>query len=192
MSIRAKTTRTENDLVEFANDNAIPLSTFDHTVNSSGMFTAFYIDPTEDRGEVVFGTDETTGASINGANYLTAVSNGIYSSAVNVANSTKVALYIVVTVPNSAALKIGLRGSRVANPDVSVASDWYRMITDDKTSSSGVHSFSETELQLKSTLMGTPARQYMFEFPVDHANFVSFVFYGSGTYQFTVFAEPIA
>lgn len=192
MSIRAKTTRTENDLVEFANDNNIPLSTFDHTVNSSGMFTAFYIDPTEDRGKVVFGTDETTGSGINGNNYLTAVSNGIYSSAINVANSTKVALYLVVTSGNSSALKIGIRGSRSGDPDVTVVTDWYQMITDDKTSTSGVHQFSATELQLKSALMGTTGNRWMFEFPVDHANFVSLVFYGSGTYQFTVFAEPIA
>lgn len=192
MSIKAKTTRTENDLVEFANDNAIPLSTFDHTVNSSGMFTAFYIDPTEDRGVVVFGTDETTGASINGSTFSAAVSNGIYSSAINVANSTKIALYLVVTSGNSSTLKIGLRGSRSGDPDVSVASDWYQIITDDKTSSSGVHQFTQTELQLKTSLMATTGNRWMFEFPVDHANYVSLVFYGSGTYQFTVFAEGIA
>lgn len=192
MTIRAKTTRTENDLVEFANGNNIPLSTLDHTVNSSGMFTAFYVDAASDHGEVVFGTDETTGAGINGSTYPTAVSNGIYSTTVNTANASKVVLYIVVTQGNNADLNIGIRGTRNGDADVAVSSDWYRLITDDKSSSSGVHTYSETVLRLKGTLMQTTGSRWMFEFDVDHSNYVSLVFYGSGTYQFTVYAEAIA
>lgn len=192
MSIKAKTTRTENDLVEFANDNNIPLSTLDHTVNSSGMFTAFYVDAASDHGEVVFGTDETTGAGINGSTYADAVSNGIYSTAINTANAKKIALYLVVTSGNNAALKIGIRGTRSGDADVATATDWYQLITDDKTSSSGVHQFSPTELELKSSLMSTTGNRWMFEFELDHSNYISLVFYGSGTYQFTVYAEAIA
>ena len=192
MTIRAKTTRTENDLVEFANDNNIPLSTLDHTVNSSGMFTAFYVDAASDHGEVVFGTDETTGAGINGSTYADAVSNAVFSTAINTANAKKIALYLVVTSGNSAALKIGIRGTRNGDADVATATDWYRLITDDKTSSSGLHTFSETVLELKSGLMANTGSRWMFEFEVDHSNYISLVFYGSGTYQFTVYAEAIA
>ena len=189
MSLKAKTTRTENDLAEFASENSIPLSTLGSALNSSGMFTAFYVDAAADHGTVVYGTDETTGAGINGSTFAAAVSNGIYSSAINTANTNRVVLYIVVTQGNNAALNIGIRGTRNGDADVTVSSDWYRLITDDKTSSGGVHTYSETVLQLKSTLMATTGSRWMFEFDVHHSNYVSLVFYGSGTYQFTVYAE---
>jgi len=162
MTIKARTTRTENDLVAFANANNIPLSTLDHTVNSSGMFTVFHSDATVDHGAVVYGTDGTTGAAPGVTNIATAIASGSYTQPINVANSGSLTLWLTVVASNNSKLDIYVRESRLGEPDA-------------------------TELQ--SSDMNVAGGKYVFSIPVDHANWVSLVFVGNAVHRITVIAE---
>ena len=66
-----------------------------------------------------------------------------------------------------------------------------RNITDDNSSSSGLHTFNEVEIEIVSSLMAVTGAQYYFEFPV-RSNWTSLVLYGGGSYEVTLVVEPIA
>jgi hypothetical protein len=177
MTIRARTTRTENDLVDFANENNIPLASLDHTVNSSGMFTVFHKDATQARGSVIFGTDDSTGAA-PGTAY-----NAEVTTAVNVANCSKVALFITVVTGNANTLKIFSRLSRLSAPTPATATDWHRPIT-------AAGAFSETVVG--ATEMTTAGNRILVEVDVAAANWATFSFVGNGAHRITIYAEAVA
>lgn len=191
MSIRSKTTRTELDMATFANENEIPLPNLDYTVNSSGMLTIFYNAADAVQGTTVFGTDAATGATASEATYAAAITAGDYSARINSANATKIGIYLTVVVGNATALRMGVRSSKLGDPDVATATDWYQNITDDNSSSSGLHTFNEVEIEIVSSLMAVTGAQYYFEFPV-RSNWTSLVLYGGGSYEVTLVVEPIA
>ena len=177
MTIRARTTRTENDLADFANANNIPLAALDRTVNSSGMFTVFYRDPTQDQGTLVFGTDDSTGAA-PGTAY-----NASVTAAVNVTNCSKVALFITVVTGHATALQIFSRLSRLASPTPATATDWHRPIT-------AAGAFSETVVG--ATEMTTAGTKILVEVDVASANWATFSFIGNSAHRITIYAEAIA
>ncbi len=193
MTIKARTTRTENDLADFANENNIPRSSLDHTVNSSGMLTVFYADAYSEHGAVVFGTDGTTGAAIGGANYAAAVAASAYSSAINVANSSELVLYITVVDVSGASgtLDIYVRSSNLATPDVDTATDWYTQLSEVKPTGNGTHKVYPYHLQVQAADL-VAANKVTMAVAVTHATWSSLVFVGDVNYEITVIAEPVA
>lgn len=189
MTIKARTTRTENDLVTFANANNIPLSTLDHTVNSSGMFTVFHSDATVDHGAVVYGTDGTTGAAPGITNIATAIASGSYTQPINVANSGSLTLWLTVVASNNSKLDIYVRESRLGEPDAAVATNWHLPRFETRASGSGTVVLKEHLTELQNADMNVTGGKYVFSIPVDHANWVSLVFVGNAAHRITVIAE---
>jgi hypothetical protein len=177
MTIKARTTRTENDLVTCANANNIPLSSLDHTVNSSGMFTVFHKEALVDSGTLIFGTDDTTGTA-PGAAYGTAL-----TTAVNVANAGTVALFVTVVGGNATTLTIFPRLSRLGEPVPATEANWYRPV--DTTGA-----FSS--VPILAIPMTTPGTKFVVEVDVGTANWVTFSFAGNASHEITIYAEPVA
>ena len=176
MSIKARTTRTENDLVDFANANSIPLSSLDHTVNSSGMFTMFHKEALVDSGTLIFGTDDTTGAA-PGAVY------GTVTTAVNVANAGKVALFVTVVAGDTSTLDIYPRLSRLGEPVPATETHWHRPIDTSGDFSS---------VPVTGATMTTAGTKFMVEVDVGTANWATFSFVGNTNHRITIYAEPVA
>ena len=175
MTIKARTTRTENDLVTFANANNIPLSSLDHTVNSSGMFTVFHKEALVDSGALIFGTDDTTGAA-PGTGY------GTVTTAVNVANAGTVALFVTVVAGNASSLSIFPRLSRLGVPVPATETHWHRPVD-----TTGAFS-SVPILAAPMTASGT---KFVVEVDVGTANWVTFSFAGNTAHRITIYAEPV-
>ena len=188
MTIKAKTTRTENDLVAFANDNNIPLASLDHTVNSSGMFTVFHADPYSDHGTVVYGTDDSTGAA-PGTSFSNALSSGAYTDRINVANSTRLVVYLTVVAQNSTKLDIFARETNLGDPDKDTASDWYLPRYGTRATGSGTIVLAEHKTELSSGDMNVSGGKYTFYIDVTHSTWVSLVFVGNSAHRITVIAE---
>ena len=176
MTIKARTTRTENDLVTFANANNIPLSSLDHTVNSSGMFTMFHKEALVDAGTLIFGTDDTTGAD-PGTAY------GTVTTAVNVANAGTVALFVTVVAGAAGALDIYSRLSRLGEPVPATEANWYRPVD-------AVGDFAS--VPITSGTMTTSGTKFVVEVDVGTANWVTFSFVGNTSHRITIYAEPVA
>ena len=185
MSLKAKTTRTENDLVKFANDNNIPLASLDHTVNSSGMFTVFHADPYSDHGTVVYGT----GAAPGTTDVDTAITAGAYTDRINVANSTRLVIYLTVVASNNSALEIYARETNLGDPDTATASDWYLPRYETRASGSGTVILEPHVTQVKNGDMNVTGGKYTFSIDVTHATWISLVFVGNAAHRITVIAE---
>jgi hypothetical protein len=188
MSLKAKTTRTENDLVKFANDNNIPLASLDHTVNSSGMFTVFHADPYSDHGTVIYGTDDSTGAA-PGTSFANALSGGAYTERFNVANTKVLTLWLTVVASNNTKMEIYVRESRMGDPDVDTATDWYLPRFESDPSGSGTVKLQPHLHEVLQADMNVAGGKYVFTVPTGHANWVSLVFVGNGAHRITVIAE---
>jgi hypothetical protein len=190
MTIRSKTARNEIEMTQFANENGIPLPNLDYTVNSSGMLTVFYADAGAEPSAPSFGTDDSTGATAGEATAGDAITNGDYTPAINTANATKISVYLTVVTGAATALRIGVRASNLAAPDEATATDWYTALTDDDTSTAGVHTHSVVEHEVPSALMSVTGAKYCLDIDVQ-SSWTSLVFYGGGAYEITAVVETL-
>lgn len=188
---KIKTVMDEVALAAFLETKAIPASAVEVFRNNSGALSVVYEDAASDHGVAVYGTDDATGATAATASYAAAVTAQDYSSAINVANCDRLFLHLTVVAAAAVTLKFGLRGTNLGDPDVDTATDWYRLLTDDKVSSSGVHTYNPIEGRIGSSEMNVTGGKYMLEFDVQHSNWVSLVFWDGGAAEITVIAEAI-
>jgi hypothetical protein len=189
MTIKAKTTRTENDLVSFANANNIPLASLDHTVNSSGMFTTFHADADVDHGKVVYGVDDATGAAPGVTNLTTAIASASYTDRINVANTTSVTIWLTVVTANNSKLDIYVRESRLGAPNTGTSAHWYLPRFESDPTGSGTVTLEEHKTEVKSADMNVAGGKYVFSVDTNHANWISLVFVGNAAHRITVIAE---
>jgi hypothetical protein len=188
---KIKTVMDEVALATFLEAQSVPASVAEVFRNNSGALSVIYEDATADHGAVVYGTDDATGATAAAASYAAAVTAQDYTTRINTANCDRLFLHLTVVTAAAVTLKFGLRGTNLGDPDVDTATDWYRLLTDDKVSSSGVHTYNPIEGRIGSSEMSVTGGKYMLEFDVQHSNWVSLVFWDGGAAEFTVIAEAI-
>lgn len=188
---KIRTLPHEVALATFLEDNNIPARAADVFKNNSGGVGVVFEDATADRGATVYGTDDDAGQLCAEATFAAAVTAEDYTAAINVANGTKLTLYITAVVAAATILKFGLRGSNLGTADADTATDWYRVLTDDGSSSSGVHSFVPVEGNIASAQMNVTGGKYQLEIDVEQMNWLSIVFWNGGAAEITVVAEVI-
>jgi hypothetical protein len=191
MMPKIRTFPHEVALAAFLESHNISAVRTDVFKNNSGGLGVVFEDASADRGLVVYGTDNVTGATAAETTYAAAVTAGDYTAAINVASSTKLLLYFTVVTAAAVTLKFGLRSSNLGAADADTATDWYRVLTDEAGVAAGVRTFSEVEGNVASAQMNVTGGKYLVALDVEHSNWLSLVFWNGGAAEITVVAETL-
>jgi hypothetical protein len=187
--LRSKTVRDENAMIAFLQEENVPglVGGPDYTVNSSGWISIFCNDAHQDRGTTpIYGAP--AGAAADQASYAAALAAGHYSTAINVANASKIIIGIeVVTAATSKALHLNLRLSNLGDPSLTTADHWFRQLVAPNYSSSK-YDVDVAEYVFKHQLL-TSGAKYTLELPVA-ANWANIVLHNTdAAARFKIYAD---
>jgi hypothetical protein len=187
--LRSKTVRDENEMIAFLESEAVPgfVGGPDYTTNASGWISVFYNDAHRDRATTpIYGAP--TGAAADQTTYDNALTSAHYSTAINVANASKIIIGIEVISPaTSKALHLNLRLSNLGDPSLTTATHWFQQLVAPNYSSSK-YDVDVAEYVFKRQLL-TAGAKFTLELPVA-ANWANIVIHNcDASARFKIYAD---